>query len=158
MGCEISQAESLHFAQKGWFRSSCCDFAAAKLACSLVQLISNGYNFFISAPIMHLLKRWTPDFLSFETTYSMHEMDSRKYSKCVQELLSSCPLEFLHVRFLSLFLLLAFMICFWQRTKKLQSLDSSCKWASICFAMDSKELSLILDCFGDKKAIKNTKT
>ena len=30
---------------------------------------------------------------------------------------------------------------------------------SICFAIDSKELSSILDCFGDKKkAIKNTKT
>ena len=29
---------------------------------------------------------------------------------------------------------------------------------SICFAMDSKELSSILDCFGDQKANKNTKT
>ena len=46
----------------------------------------------------------------------------------------------------------------WQRTTKLQSLDSSCKWASICFAMDYIKLSLILDCFGDQKAIKNTKT
>ena len=41
---------------------------------------------------------------------------------------------------------------------KLQSLDSSYKWASIFFAMDYKKLSLILDCFGDQKAIKNTKT
>ena len=29
---------------------------------------------------------------------------------------------------------------------------------SICFSMDSKELSSILDCFGDQKANKNTKT
>ena len=62
------------------------------------------------------------------------------------------PLEFLHVRLLSLFFLLAFMICFWQRTIKLQRLDSSCKWASNFFAMDSIELSSILDCFGDKKS------
>ena len=46
---------------------------------------------------VHHLKRWTPDFPSFKTTYSMHEMDSRKYSKYVQQLLSSW---ILHVRFL----------------------------------------------------------
>ena len=44
------------------------------------------------------LKRWTPDFPRFKTRYSMHEMDSRKYSKCVQQFLSSW---ILHVRFLS---------------------------------------------------------
>ena len=33
---------------------------------------------------IHRLKRWTPNFLRFETKYSMHEMDSIKYSKCVQ--------------------------------------------------------------------------
>ena len=47
---------------------------------------------------VHHLKSWTPNFPSFETTYSMHKMNSRKYSKCVQELLSS---RILHVRFLS---------------------------------------------------------
>ena len=103
----------------------------------------------------HHLKRWISDFPSFETTYSMNEMDSKKYSKCVQQFLSSW---ILYVRFLSLFRLLAFMICFWQRNTKLQSLDSSCKWASICFVMDSIELSSILDCFGDQNTIKNTKT
>ena len=50
------------------------------------------------------------------------------------------------------------MICLWKRTTKLQSLGSSCKWASNCFAMDSIELSLILDCFGDQITIKSTKT
>ena len=64
----------------------------------------------------------------------------------------------LHVRFLSLLSLLAFMICFWQRTIKLQSLGSSRKWASNCFSTDSIELSSILDCFGDQITIKNTKT
>ena len=46
---------------------------------------------------MHHLKRWTPNFLSFETTYSRNEMDSREYSKYVQQLLSYW---ILHVRFL----------------------------------------------------------
>ena len=102
----------------------------------------------------HHLKRWIPDFLSFEKTYSMHKMDSRKCSKCVQQLLSSW---ILHVSFLSLFSLLALMIYFWQRTIKLQSLGFSCKWASNCFSMDSKKLSSILDCFGDKKLSKTPK-
>ena len=46
----------------------------------------------------------------------------------------------------------------WQRTLKLQSFGSSCFWAFHCFAMDSKELSSILDCFGDQITNKNTKT
>ena len=41
--------------------------------------------------------------------------------------------------------------------KGLQSFSSSCLWAFHCFAMDSKELSSISDCFGDKKAIKTPK-
>ena len=41
--------------------------------------------------------------------------------------------------------------------KGLQSFGSSCFWAFHCFAMDSKELSSILDCFGDQKAIKTPK-
>ena len=99
---------------------------------------------------MHYLKHWIADFLSFEMTYSMHQMGSRKCSKSVKQLMSSW---ILHVAFI-----LAFLICFWQRTTKLQSLNSSCKWASNCFAMDSIELSLILDCFGDQFTIKSTKT
>ena len=46
---------------------------------------------------VYRLKRWTSNFSSFETKYSMHEMDSIKYSKYVQQLLSSW---ILHVRFL----------------------------------------------------------
>ena len=41
--------------------------------------------------------------------------------------------------------------------KGLQSFGSTCFWAFHCFAMDSKELSSISDCFGDKKAIKTPK-
>ena len=65
---------------------------------------------------MHRLKRWIFYFLSFETTYSIHEMDSKKCSKSIQQFLSSW---ILHVRFLSLLSLLAFMICLWKRNIKL---------------------------------------
>ena len=58
----------------------------------------------------------------------------------------------------SLLPLLAFRICLWQRTSKLQSFGSSCFWAFHCFAMDSKGLSSISDCFGDQITNKNTKT
>ena len=52
----------------------------------------------------------------------------------------------------------SFTICLWQRTLKLQSFGSSCYSASHCFTMDSKELSSILDCFGDQITTKNTET
>ena len=41
--------------------------------------------------------------------------------------------------------------------KGLQSFGSSCFWAFHWFAMDSKKLSSISDCFGDQKAIKTPK-
>ena len=145
MGCEILQAEGLHFAAKGPFRSDStwCDWLPMALTSSFQLRFA------------HQLKHWISDFPSFEKKYSMHEMDSKKCSKSVQQFLSSW---ILHVRFISLLSLLAFMICFWHRTIKLQSLGYSCKWASNCFAMDSIELSSILDCFGDQNTIKNTKT
>ena len=49
--------------------------------------------------IAHRLKHWIADFPSFEKTYSMHQMDSRKCSKSVKQFMSSW---ILHVRFLSL--------------------------------------------------------
>ena len=45
------------------------------------------------------LKRWITDFPSFKTTYTIHQMDFRKCSKSVKQLMSSW---ILHVRFLSL--------------------------------------------------------
>ena len=67
-------------------------------------------------------------------------------------------LEFLHVRFLSLFFLIAFLIGFGK------GLQSSNTWIlhvnELPFALPwtiQSSLSF-LDCFGDEKAIKNTKT
>ena len=78
---------------KGGFRSSFrnCEmgfglrnFRSALRSCFQMAITSS-----FQLQFMHHLKRWTPDFLRFKTRYSMHEMDSRKYSKCVQQLLSS---------------------------------------------------------------------
>ena len=76
--------------------------------------------------IIHRLKSWIANFPSFETTYSMHNLSSRKCSKSGWQLLSSwilhgrflfadscCPLKYFMVDF-SLLPLLAFMICLWQ--------------------------------------------
>ena len=101
--------------------------------------------------IAHRLKHWIFDFLSFETTYSMHNWTSRSAPKVVEMSViknASCwfslCLPSLHSRF--------------AYGKGLQSFSSSCFWAFHCFAMDSKELSSILDCFGDQITNKNTKT
>ena len=148
-GCEISQHKGHHFVAKGWFHSP------AKLAFSLKWSASNGCNSFISTPNstpFESLDWWLP---SFETTYSMHNLSSRKCSKSGWQLLSS---RMLHGRFFSFLPFLAFMICLWKRALKLQSFGSSCFWAFHCFAMDSKELFSISDCFGDQITNKNTKT
>ena len=51
--------------------------------------------------------------------------------------------------------LLAFRICLWRRTLKLRFfMFRTFHW----FAMDSRELSSISDCFGDQITNKNTKT
>ena len=92
-GCEISQHEGHHFAAKGWFRSprnwpsALCDRLPMALTPSCQLWIE------------HCLKRWIDDFPRFKMKYSMHEMDSRKCSKSVQQFLSSWILR---VRFLSL--------------------------------------------------------
>ena len=87
----------------------------------------------------HRLKRWTPDFPIFEKIYSMYKMDSIKCSKYVLQLLS-----LVHVRFLYLFFLLAFLIWLWQRVTKIQSLVSSWIWASTWFVMNYTKIFLIL--------------
>ena len=114
----ISQPSSCDFVAKGWFRSprnwpsTWCDWLPMALTPSF-QL-----------RIMHHLKSWIADFSSFEMTYSMDKLSSRKYSKTGWQLL---PSWMLHVRFLFLLSLLAFMIYLWQRTNiKLQSFGSSC--------------------------------
>ena len=91
--CKISQPEGHHFAAiLLWFRSlrnwpsTSCDRIPMALTSSF------------KLRIVHHLKHWISDFLSFETTYSMHKLSSRKCSKSVQQFLSSWML---HVRFLS---------------------------------------------------------
>ena len=66
--------------------------------------------------ITHHLKHWIFDFLSFETTYSMHKLNSRKCSKSGWH---DCHQECFMTGF-SLLPLLAFRICLWQRTLKLR--------------------------------------
>ena len=49
--------------------------------CSCLQIVITSS---FQLQLMSCLKHWTPNFLSFEMTYGMHEMDFKKYSKCVQ--------------------------------------------------------------------------
>ena len=110
----ISQPSSCDFAAKGWFSSlqnwpsAWCD----QLPMALTSSFQLRFTYH--------LKCWISDFPIFKMTYSMHEMDSRKYSKYVQQLMSSW---ILHVRFLSLLSLLAFMICLLITTKKCYFVD-----------------------------------
>ena len=132
------------------FRSQRLISQPAKLAFSLVWSTFNGSNFFISTPNcapFEALDWWLPEL--------QNDSGSRKCSKSGWQWLS---FWMLHGGFLSLLSLLSFMICLWQRSLKLQSFGSLCFWASHCFAMDSIELSSILDCFGDQITNKNTKT
>ena len=95
-------AAKWHLCAKGGFHSS---FRSCEMGfglwnfrttwCSCLQMaITSSFQL----QFVHRLKCWTPDFLSLKMRYSMHEMDPRKYSKCVQQLLSSWILD---VRFLS---------------------------------------------------------
>ena len=99
----------------------------------------------------HRLKRWTPDFPSFECI-------KWTLGSTLNVSFSCSPLEFLHVRFLYLFFLLAFLIGFGK------GLQSSKAWIlhvnelSFAFRWTIQSSPSFLDFFGDKKAIKNTKT
>ena len=66
--------------------------------------------------ITHHFNHWIVDFLSFETTYSMHKLDFRKCSKSGW---NDCHQECFMLDF-SLLPLLAFRICLWKRTLKLR--------------------------------------
>ena len=65
--------------------------------------------------IVHRLKHWITDFLSFETTYRMHKLD---FSKCSKNGWHDCHKKCFMADF-SLLPLIAFRICLWQRTSKL---------------------------------------
>ena len=78
------------------------------------------------------LKNWIVDFLSFETTYSMHKLDFIKCSKSVW--------YYYHQEYASWQISLCFLSLHsgFAYGKGLQSFSSSCFWAFHCFAMDSK--------------------
>ena len=85
----------------------------------LTKAISSSFQL----QIIHGLKRWILDFLSFEMVYGMQKMDFGKCSKSAKEDCSYCPLCFsslcfplLHCSFLTYFERL------WQRAMELQSL------------------------------------
>ena len=117
-GCEIISQ------QKGDFITLCKILPSAWSDC-LAMVVTPSFQLWI----VHRLKHWIVDFLSFKTTYSMHKLDSRKCSKsgwndCHQE----C--------FMADFLFASppcIPDCLWQRTLKLQSFGSL-----HCFAKDSK--------------------
>ena len=135
------RAAKWHSCAKGWFRSceTTCEMGAwlRNFRSTLRGCLQTAITSSFQLQFVHRLKRWTPDFPRFKTRYSMNEMDSSKYLKYVQQFPSS-------------WISLDFSLCFsslhsWCAFGKgLQSLDSSCKWASICFAMDYIKLFLIL--------------
>ena len=89
----------LHFASEIW---SCENFTRGKGDAKfshLRKVMRNSFSTWCSRLQMartssfqlwfaHCLKRWTPDFLSFETIYSIYTMDSRKCFKFFLKLLS----------------------------------------------------------------------
>ena len=101
--------------------------------------------------IMHRLKHWIVDFLSFKTTYNSINWTLGSAPKVADMTVIKNTSWQISLCFPSLHSGFAY-------GKGLQSFSSSCFWAFHCFAMDSKELSWISDCFGDQKANKNTKT
>ena len=93
------------------------DFAAVqKFPSTWSDLLAMAVTPSFQLRIAHRLKHWIVDFLSFETTYRIHKLNSRKCSKSGWH---DCHLECFMLDF-SLLSLLAFWICFWQRTSKLR--------------------------------------
>ena len=123
------------------FASWICDFATCKIVFQL------GVVVFQWPELLHL----SSDLHTIWSVGLLTSLDSKRYIVCIkwtpgaQNVSCSCsPLEFLHVRFLSLFFLLAFLIWLWHRVTKLQILVSSWIWASNWFAMNYTKISLIL--------------
>ena len=93
------------------------DFAAVKkFPSALSDILAMAVTPSFQLRIIHHLKHWIFDFLSFETTYRMHKLNSRKCSKSGWH---DCHQECFMADF-SLLPLLAFRICLWQRTSKLR--------------------------------------
>ena len=67
------------------------------LPSSWSDLLAMDVTLSFQVQIVHSLKHWIVDFLSFKTTYSMHKLDFRNYSKSG---LHDCHQKMLHGRFL----------------------------------------------------------
>ena len=116
--------EKFHSKRAAKFCSKRTPFSQPKVDFAVVQNLPSAWSDRLpmaitpsfQLQIVHHLKHWIVDFLSFETTYSMHKLNSRKCSKSGWH---DCHLECFMLDF-SLLLLLAFRICLWQRTSKLR--------------------------------------
>ena len=119
-GCEIISQ------QKGDF-TTLCKLLPSAWSDWLVMAVTPSFQLRIA----YRLKHWIFDFLSFETTYSMHKLDFRKCSKS--------GWHDYHQEYASWQISLCFLSLHSGFTygKGLQSFGSSCFWASNCFAKDS---------------------
>ena len=110
-GCEIFTAKGQHFRSPRLISQPCKNLPST-WSDLLAMVGTPSFQLWIA----HCLKHWIVDFLSFKTTYSMHKLNSSKCSKsgwndCHQECFMAGS---------SLLPLLAFRICLWKRTLKLQ--------------------------------------
>ena len=81
--------EKFHSKRAAKFRSKRTTFSQPKADFAAVQNLPSAWSDWLPMAvtpsfqlrIVYRLKHWIFDFLSFETTYSMHKLDSRKCSK-----------------------------------------------------------------------------
>ena len=127
-GCEIISQQMGDFA-------TLCKILPSAWSDRLAMAVTSSFQL----QIVHHLKHWIFNFLSFETKYSMHKLDFRKCSKsgchdCHQE----CFMEDF-----SLLPLLAFRIFLWQRTSKLWFF-MFLSFPLLCYGFQITLLNLIL--------------
>ena len=109
-GCEIFAAKGQHFRSKRVI-SQQCKILPSAWSDRLPMAVTPSFQL----RIVQRLKHWIFDFSSFETTYSMHKLNSRKCSKSGwHDWHQEC-----FMADFSLLSLLAFRICLWKRTSKL---------------------------------------
>ena len=75
-GCEIFTAKGQHFRSPRLILQPC-----KNLPSTWSDLLAMAVTPSFQLRIVYCLKHWIVDFLSFETTYSMHKLNSRKCSK-----------------------------------------------------------------------------
>ena len=75
-GCEIFAAKGQHFRSQRLI-SQPCNILPLAWSDLLAMAVTPSFQL----RIVYRLKYWIFDFLSFETTYSMHKLNSRKCSK-----------------------------------------------------------------------------